>query len=199
MSSRFYNLQDFFRAADAWGLTDVILPFMLIFIIFFAILEKAKVLGNEKKNLNIGVSLIVSLMVVIPHILGLYPAGGDVVEIMNRALPSVSLVVVAIIMLLVLLGIFGGDAHLVGIKMGNWVAVIALVIIVWIFGGSAGWWGDRYGFWSRIFGNDVVAIIIILLVFGMIIAFVTSEGDDNTQKGYVSRLSDDLKGMFGSK
>jgi len=69
MSSRFYNLQDFFRAADAWGLTDVILPFMLIFIIFFAILEKAKVLGNEKKNLNIGVSLIVSLMVVIPHIL----------------------------------------------------------------------------------------------------------------------------------
>ena len=121
------------------------------------------------------------------------------VEIMNRALPSVSLVVVAIIMLLVLLGIFGGDAHLVGIKMGNWVAVIALVIIVWIFGGSAGWWGDRYGFWSRIFGNDVVAIIIILLVFGMIIAFVTSEGDDNTQKGYVSRLSDDLKGMFGSK
>ena len=197
--SNFYNLQDFFRAAERWGLTDVILPFLLIFIIYFAILEKSKVLGNDKKNLNIGVSLVIGLTVIIPHIMGYYPPGSDVVDIMNKALPSVSIVVVAIIMLLVLLGIFGGDANMMGIKMGNWVAVIALVIIIWIFGGAAGWWGQRAGMWNRFFGSDIVAIIIILLVFGLIIAFVTGEGDDDKQKGYMSRLSDDLKGIFGGK
>ena len=80
----------------------------------------------------------------------------DVVDIMNRALPQVSLVVVAIIMLMVLLGIFGGEAELVGMKLGNWVAVISLIIIIWIFGAAAGWWGSvNSPGWGWLAGNPV--------------------------------------------
>lgn len=199
MASSAYNLNNFIGYLESWGLTDVLLPFLLIFIIFFAILQKSHILGEEKKNLNVGVSLVVALTVVIPHVLGKYPPGSDVIDIMNRALPSVSIVVVAVIMLLVLLGIFGGDAKLVGIHMGSWVAIISLIIIVWIFGSAAGWFGTRGSNWTRFFGSDVIAIIIILLVFGLIIAFITSEPSDKKEKGYMSRLGDDLKGIFSQK
>ena len=189
-----YSLQEFIRTLEGWGLTDVMLPFLLIFILFFAVLEKTKVLGEGKKNLNVAVSLIIGLLVVIPHVMGLYPPNRDVVDIMNRALPSFSIVVVAIMMLLLLLGIFGGDAKLVGMKMGNWIAVISLIIILWIFGGAAGW-GYNNSWLYRVFGSDTIAIILILLVFGIIIAFVT--GGESKEKGYVARLGDDLKGIFG--
>lgn len=191
-----YNLKVFVATLESWGLTDVLLPFLLIFVIFYAILQKSNVLGNGKKNLNMGVSLVVALLVVIPHILGAYPPGADVVTIMNRALPNVSIVVVAVVMLLILLGIFGGDATLVGMKLGNWIAILAIIAILWIFGGAAGWWGPNWGATWRWLSSDVVAIIIILLVFGLIIAFVTSESGESNEKGYVGKLADDLRGMF---
>ena len=35
------------------GLTDVLLPFFLIFTLVFAILQKTELLGHDKKNFNV--------------------------------------------------------------------------------------------------------------------------------------------------
>ena len=77
MSTQNWNLADFFESLEAWGLTDVMLPFLLVFTLVFAVLEKTKVLGMEKKNLNVVVSLVMALSTIIPHITSSYPLDYD--------------------------------------------------------------------------------------------------------------------------
>jgi hypothetical protein len=156
---------------EQWGLTDVILPFILIFTIIFATLQKAKLFGADSKKYNIIFSLAISLLVVIPHVTGKYPPGADVIEIMNEAIPSVSVIAIAIIMFLVLIGIFGAEA-----KWGGWmsglVLLFSLIAVTWIFGKAAGWWGYMPFFLAD---PDIQALIVIILVFGIIVWFVTAE------------------------
>ena len=63
-------LQDFIMLLDAWGVTDVLIPFILVFTIVFAVLQKTKILGDGKKNYNVMIALVMALAVVIPHIFG---------------------------------------------------------------------------------------------------------------------------------
>ncbi len=168
---------------ESIGFTDIILPFVLIFTIIFAILQKAKIFGaTESKKYNIIVALVVGLLVVIPHITGQYPPGGDVVEIINTAIPAVSVLVIAVIMFLILVGIFFEA------EAGGWVSSLVLLLsifaIVWIFGKAAGWWYDM-PFWLN--DPDVQALVVIILVFGIIVWFITAEPG---KKGFFEALKD---------
>lgn len=196
MVSEAYRLEGFIRTLDAWGLTDVLLPFLLIFAVMFAILQKTKIFG-ERKNINVIVALVLGLLVVIPHVTGVYPAGYDVVDLLNAALPSVSLVVIAVIMLLILIGIFGGEASLFGMAAPTWIAIFSIVTIVFIFVGAARGWGG-YTWFENFFGSDAVAIIVMLLIFGIIISFITS-ADTKEDVGTLRRFGLDFGKLFGGK
>ena len=199
MVSSAYNLREFVEIIESWGFTDVMLPFLIIFTILFAVLQKVKILGDDKKNMNVVLALAIALTVVIPHVLGVYPSDEmDPITIMNRALPAVSIVVIAIIMMLILIGIFGGEAKMFGATLPVWVTGISLLIVLWIFGSAAGWfgWGSGWGWFNDFFGSDAVAIIIIILVFGIIIAFVTG-GGEREERTRFKRLGDDWGRIFG--
>ena len=112
-----FILDNAIRSIDNYGVTDVVLPFLLIFVIFYAILQKTKVLGDGKKNLNIIIAIVVGLLVVIPHVTGRFPANTDPVQIINDSLPQVSVVLVAVIFLLVMIGIFGQEQVFLGVSM----------------------------------------------------------------------------------
>src|SRR3990172_11870708 len=161
MANRAYNLEEFERILDSWGLTDVMLPFLLFFVVLFALLSKTRVLGEDKKKFNLIIALVVSLLIVIPHVLNVYPQGTDPIDIMNTALPQVSLIAVAVIFLLILIGLFGGEAKWMGSSLSGWIAILSFVIIIIIFGGAAGWWQDAGWFYS-FFGAETVAIIIMI-------------------------------------
>ncbi len=167
----------FFEYLAELGILDSLLPFLLIFAIVFAILQKATIFGKDKKNINMVVALIIALAVVIPHISGLYPEGADVVNVMNVAIPQVSLVVVAIIMILLLIGIFAPEIQWPGGTVGGWVTVLAAIIVFYIFGNNLGWFGYRgEGLWLGWLGDSSVqAIVLIILVFGLVIWFITSD------------------------
>src|SRR3989338_5040779 len=109
------------------GFVDVLLPFLLIFTVIFAILEKTKILGEGKKSMNVGIAFIFALLVVVPHVTGNFPAGYDPVAIINAALPSVSLVVVAIIALMILIGVFAGDKLVFGMSSAGWIGLFSLI------------------------------------------------------------------------
>ena len=89
-TSVFRNAIDFLNVV---GVYDVILPFLLVFTIVFAILEKTKILGIEKagdkvytkKNLNAMVAFISSFLVV---------ASTKLVGVINEAVASVVLVLI---------------------------------------------------------------------------------------------------------
>ena len=84
-----------------FGLFDVVLPFLLVFSIVFAILEKTRILGVEedgktpKKQINSMVAFVVGLLVV---------ATNKVVTIINEALPNIILLLVMIVLFLILAG-----------------------------------------------------------------------------------------------
>lgn len=187
----------FIESLQRIGVVDVLLPFLLIFTVIFAVLEKTKILGEGKKNMNIGLAFIFALLVVVPHVTGRFPAGYDPVQIINSALPSVSLLVVAIIALLILIGVFAHDRVMLGLTAPGWVGLFSIVAIVYIFGSAAGWWQSGFLNWLEgIFGTDAVAILIMILVFGIIIAFVTG-GGEGEKVGALNRVGINLKELFG--
>ena len=79
---------------DWYTLTDILLPFLLIFTVIFAILQRSKILGIDRKNFNVVVALVIGLLVIIPHITGTYPYDRDVVNILNNAIPQISIFII---------------------------------------------------------------------------------------------------------
>ena len=191
------GFESFIISLESVGFIDVLLPFLLVFTIIFAILEKTKILGEGKRNMNVGIAMIFALIVVIPHITGNFPAGYDPVKIINAALPSVSLVIIAIVSLMILVGVFAHDRLLWGMTAPGWIGFVSIVIIAFIFGSAAGWWQVGFLDWlDSIFGSDVIAVIIMILVFGIIIAFVTGGGEAEKKGGYLERAGLNLGELF---
>ncbi len=194
-----WNFTGFFEKLEQMGVVDVVLPFLLVFTLIFAVLEKTKVLGADKKNLNVIVSLVLGLSVIFPHVIGSDILGYDPVEVINSALPSVSVLVVAIMMLLILIGVFAHDKVMLGLTMPGWIGFFSIGAIIFIFGASAGWWEN--GFSSAMvefFGEDAVAIVVMLLVFGIIIAFITNEGKGEKVTAF-QKLGINWNELFGKK
>jgi|SRR3989344_9477854 len=193
-TSQYYRIDSLVRLLDQWNV-EVLLIFLLIFVIVFAILQKSKILGDGKKNLNVVVAIVVGLLVIVPHVTGRFPPNADPVLIIGEALPSVSIVLVAVIFLLILIGVFAQDQVFLGLTMPGWVAFFSFVTILIIFGGAAGWWSGYLGTTlEQFFGAESIAIVIMLLVFGLIIAWITSDSKDHHHPG---ALNVDFNKLFG--
>ncbi|MBN1544967.1 hypothetical protein JW898_05920 [Candidatus Woesearchaeota archaeon] len=170
----FYNI---IQRLEMWGLSDVILPFILIFTIVFAIMQKVKPLGEgtaQNKSFNVVISLVMALAVVIPHVLGYYPPGADIVNIINAALPQVSIVLVAILMVLLIVGLFGGKATWGG-ALSGWIAFFAFILVVYIFGRAAGWFYYLPNWLYWLDNPDTQAMLVVIAIFAIIIWYITKE------------------------
>ena len=155
---------------QSFGVIDFLLPFLLVFTIVFAVMQRTKILG-DKKNFNVIVALILGLVFVVPHIMGTYPLGYDPVRVMNESLPSISLVTVAAVMLLLLMGIFGASFAASAAPL---IAILAILFVFYIFGASLNIWRgpyDVFSWWS----TDITELVIIILVFGVVVWFITKE------------------------
>jgi len=169
------------------GILDVILPFILVFVIVFAVLQKTKILGEDetgrpRKNFNSVIALVMGLAVVIPHIIGSYPPNSDIVNIINQALPQVSVVMVAVIMLLLIIGVFGGGVNIAGSSLAGWAVIFAILVTVYIFGAAANWFYLPDWAWF-VADAETQSLIIVILVFALIIWFITKEDKPKEKKG----------------
>lgn len=181
------------------GILDVILPFILVFTIVFAVLTKTKILGEgpdgkPRKNFNAIIALVMGLAVVIPHVIGSYPDGADVVTIINNALPNVSVVLVAVIMLLLIMGVFGGDVNIAGSSLAGWAVIFAIVATLVIFANAAEWFilPDWLSFLED---PETQALVVVILVFALIIWFITKEDKpkDSKEPSFLENLGKALQ------
>ena len=193
-----FAFRDFGRALERVGVVDVLLPFLLIFTIVFAVLEKSRILGEERRNMNSAIAIIFALIIVIPHITGNLPAGFDPVLIINAALPAVGLVVVGIVSLMILIGVFAHDKVYLGMAMPGWIGFFSVVAIIIIFGSASGFFASGFDdFLEDTFGSDALAIFIMLVVFGVIIAFVTGGEGERDKLAGMKRIGIDFGKLFG--
>jgi hypothetical protein len=178
-------LEGVFANLAELGVIDVILPFVLVFTIVFAIMQKVKIFGTDPKtkNFNVVIALVMGLAVVFPHVLGYYPPEQDIVNIINSSLPNVSVVLIAILMGLLIIGILGKRFELAGNSLSGWIALGAFGVVVWIFGASAQWW-SLPGFLDFVLANqDLTALVLVILVFSIVIWFITKEPEtEETRK-----------------
>ncbi len=174
---------------ESYGVADVLLPFILVFTIVFAILTKTKILGDSEKNKNFNViiALVMGLGVVIPHVLGKYPPGSDIVIIMNDALPNVSIILIAILMVMLIVGLFGKPLGLGDNPISGWVVMLAFIAVGFIFGSSAGWWGSPLGILDNM-NEETLNLLVIILVFGIIIWFITKDDSKKVTEGGIGKL-----------
>jgi hypothetical protein len=97
------NFGDFFYQLEDWGFFDWVLPFLLVFVIIFAVLEKTMILGKDKEtnkprtNLNTILALIFGLIVVMQT---------QIVTIINTYLSRMALFFIIALIGLLAIGLF---------------------------------------------------------------------------------------------
>lgn len=162
---------------QSWGVVDVLLPFLLIFIVLFAILQQVKIFKDEKgqgdRKINGLLSGIIAALVVAPHIMGAYPAGADPIEMIKQILPSASVLLIAMLLFLMLIGFVGAGAQ----SAFMWLIIASSLIFLTYIVVSAMFpnlWG------SMKIDPSTQALAIVLLVMGGIIYFVTKEDKPRT-------------------
>lgn len=179
---------------EYYGIFDVILPFLLVFTLVFAVLQRIKLFGDDKKSINIVVALIIGILTVVPHVTGRYPAQYDPVAIINSLLPSVGVLSVVIILILFLWGMFGGEYS--GSSVPGIIMVLILLVIGYIFGTTVGWWeapSQTFGSW---WSSSLSTLVIVILVFGVIIWFITSGDKKTPGESLTKGLKDLFKGRL---
>lgn len=174
---------EFFRE---FGLFDIVMPFLLVFAIVFAVLEKTEILGTTKikgekypnKNLNAAVAFVVAMLVV---------AAANIVSVINEALPNIILLLVVLVSFLVLIGVFaeqGKFYELTGYKTatGVFVGLIFIGVTLIFLGAIRGKDGKSWLEWTFNWileqwqGPVFASIIIFLLAIAAIIWLTSGKG-----------------------
>lgn len=185
MASPLQNAINFFKE---FGFFDIVLPFLFVFTIIFAILEKTKILGTEKddgkttkKNLNSMVAFVVAMIVV---------ATNKVVSIINESLPNVVLLIVGFVSFLLLVGTFWegkkdfSDAH------KNWYrafTIISFVFLIFVFlsairlDSGESWLSFAWNYVISNWEGSVVSSFIFLIVVIFAIAFIVSGSNKKSE------------------
>ena len=156
---------------------QIVLPFILIFTVIFAILEKAKILGEDKKQIDAIVSFAIALIFVSYS----YATG-----VISKLMPflGISAVVILIFMILfafVSAGKEGGFELSQGLKItfGVLIGIGVIIAVIW----ATGAWDKVYGFFS---GSDernttlwATIFVVIAIVVAVVVAF-KGEGTSTT-------------------
>lgn len=158
---------------ENYGLTAVLLPFILIFTLIYAVLSKINLF---EKNYNFVISGVMALTTVMLHVLDRYPPCWDVVVIINNAVPKISLLIIVIIFFLLVVGVVGVNLSFFN-KFMSWIAIVIFIFFIYIFLTSRGEGCPTYNF-DFLF-IPYLEFILPLLAFILIIWFITKDSDSS--------------------
>ena len=149
-----------------WIFTKFALPFLLIFFIVFAILEKTKVFGEDQKQLNALLAFVIGLIFVSVA----FPK-----EVVGNLILFLTVALVVVFVVLLIWGfVSGGELKIesTGLKWaaGGLTGVVVLVALVWATGIDAGLFNLLfYQSWSGTFWTNVIFIAVIAGALALIL------------------------------
>ncbi|MBI4145922.1 hypothetical protein HY489_01140 [Candidatus Woesearchaeota archaeon] len=185
------NVIEFFQTL---GVYDVLLPFILVFTVMFAILERTKLFGVEgdkgqytKKNLNAMVSFVTAFLVV---------ASSKLVEVITKVSSEIIVLLLLIVFFLMLVGTFYSGKDLEE-KKGPWLddpwktgfMIFVAICIVFIFmdaitTDAGDTWLEVFWDWLGGFYEDTtVAAILLILVVLVIVYFIAGPESKKKEGG----------------
>ncbi len=172
------------------GIYDVILPFLLVFTIVFAILEKTAIFGYDKvdnkkytkKNLDAMVAFVVAFFVV---------ASSKLVELITTVSSQVVILLLLSILFLMLVGSFAKETEEGFFLEKPWAGIFTMIMFVGIIGiflnaikteSGQSWLEWIMEFMSTKWNTDWVASLILILVVIGFMAFITGSNGPKKEK-----------------
>lgn len=152
--------------------TGILIPFLLVFVLVFAVLQKTKVLGDKKNQIDALVALALALILIVT------PKAN---EFIINITPWLAVGLVVILIYLLLFGFVGSDLEK-GIKLEKWMkptfaglAAVFVVVLVLIYSGT----------WDKIFSGTSSTsswlpnlIFLIVIIAAMAVALGGKKKDD---------------------
>lgn len=179
MTSPLENAVDFLVR---FGFYDVVLPFLLVFTLVFAILEKTKIFGVEgekrlpKKSVNSMVAFVVALFVVVVK---------EIVYSIQTAVPQIALVLIILVTLMLLVGTLKGDAEFSFERHTIWLGFLIFVIFICvlaIFLNSIDWLDPILDYIERYWQDTfIVSLIFLAIIIGTIMYVVGWKKEEKSE------------------
>ncbi len=155
---------------DQLGVYDVVLPFLLVFSLVFAMLEKTRVFGEEggqtRKNLNSMVAFCSAFLVV---------ASSQLVAVINETIARTMVLMIMAILFMILLGTFSEDKPL-SLKGGwhssfMWIMFVGIALILL---NSLGWLQFAWEYAAYNLNGPIVGSFILLVIVLGFMVWLTS-------------------------
>jgi hypothetical protein len=146
--------------------SEIVLPFLLIFTVAFAVLQKSEVLGKGKKQTDALISLAIALIFV---------SVGKAVGIVNNLVPFLAVALVVILAFLLLFGSFFSSGDIAGSKplkiILGIVAAVAVAIAVIYYTGVWDWVKDIFEGEGSSIATNIVFIVLIAAAIAVVVGF----------------------------
>jgi len=174
MANPFREIIEFFNSI---GVFDVVLPFLLVFTIVFALLERTKVFGYEKiegkeytkKNLNSVAAFAIAFPVV---------ASSNLVEIITDVSSQFVVLLFGIVLFLLLVGsFFKEEPHGVFLE-GGWKTTFMIIVflgLTFIFLDALDLLQDTFDFLEGTSKGEFVGSVILIIMIVLFMVFITQE------------------------
>lgn len=178
-TSNFRGALEFFGKI---GIFDVVLPFLLVFTLVFAVLEKTRIFGVEKiggeeytrKNLNALTAFTIAFFVV---------ASANIVRIINEVAANMIILLLASVFFLILVGSFHQEKKEGFFLEKGFVrnsfffvmfAGLAAIFLNALRTADGKTWLEQIIEWIKDFGvNDFVPSVVLVLIMIGLIAYIT--------------------------
>lgn len=125
-----------------FGFFEIVLPFLLVFTIVFAVLEKTKIFGVEKiddveyprRNINAMLAFVIAF---------LFVASKELVEVVNVSLPIVIMVLIVLMCFMMLFGFILKEGQFSFEERGVWKGILSVtgfigVLLIFLY--ALKWW-----------------------------------------------------------
>lgn len=137
------------------GFFTVVIPFILVFAVIFAILEKSKLLGDDKRAVNAIVALVVALATT---------GAAAVTGVIGAMIPLVVLSIIVLLLFFLVYGLFAGDISQVGpgIRIGFGIAAGIAVALIFMHTANL----------MTYFTGEVIGIVLLIAVVIAVIGVI---------------------------
>lgn len=182
MATPFRDVMNFFGNI---GIFDVVLPFLLVFTVVFALLERTKVFGVEKidgkdyskKNLNSAAAFVISFLVV---------ASSQLVEVIVKVSSQFVVILFLIVLFLLLIGsFFKEEPHAFFLEKGGWRTTFMIIVFVglaFIFLDALNLLDGIFSFLRGTNTGELVGSALLLIVIVLFIGYITQDRAHSDKK-----------------
>lgn len=148
-------------------LTNFVYPFLLIFFIVFAILEKTKLFGEAKRQINALVAFIVGLIFI---------TALSSLDLVSNLILFLSIALIIVFILLLLWGfVYSGEKGFTPTKsmkvgLGAVITISVVIAVIW----AGGFGGNLYNFlfeqnWSSSLWTNLIFLVLIGVALAVVI------------------------------